>query len=107
MQRQKRCAAVTRRCADGKVYGPEEAITLQEALRAYTIDAAWQTFDEKNRGSIEPGKFADFAVLAEDIFTIDPLKIKDIRVLHTIIGGTIYDTPAGIPNYYHPEQQPR
>ncbi|GFE80148.1 hypothetical protein GCM10011487_21480 [Steroidobacter agaridevorans] len=100
-------AAVTRRGADGKVYGPEEAITLQQAIRAYTIDAAWQTFDEKTRGSIEPGKVADFAVLSDDIFTIDPLKIKELTVLQTIINGRIFDTPAGLPNYYHPVQQPR
>jgi predicted amidohydrolase YtcJ len=100
-------AAVTRRGADGKVYGPEEAITLQEAIRAYTIDAAWQTFDEKTRGSIEPGKVADFAVLSDDIFTIDPLKIKDLTVTQTIINGRIFDTPAGLPNYYHPVQQRR
>lgn len=100
-------AAVTRRGADGKVYGPEEAITLEEAIRAYTIDAAWQTFDEKTRGSIEPGKVADFAVLSDDIFTIDPLKIKDIHVVQTIINGRIFDTPRGIPNYYHPVQQKR
>lgn len=100
-------AAVTRRGVDGKVYGPEEAVTLQEALRAYTIDSAWHTFDEKTRGSIEPGKVADFAVLDRDIFTIDPLQIKDIRVLHTIIGGNVYDVPPGLPTYYHETQQPK
>ena len=100
-------AAVTRRGADGKVYGPEEAITLQEAIRAYTIDAAWQTFDEKTRGSIEPGKVADFAVLSDDIFTIDPLKIKDLKVVQTILNGKVFDTPADLPNYYHQVQQIR
>lgn len=100
-------AAVTRRGADGKVYGPEEAITLEEAIRAYTIDAAWQTFDEKTRGSIEPGKVADFAVLSEDIFTVDPLRIKDIKVVQTIIGGRVFDNPPDLPNYYHPVQQPK
>jgi len=100
-------AAVTRRGQDGKVYGPEEAVTLQEAIRAYTIDSAWHTFDEKTRGSIEVGKVADFAVLDQDIFTIDPLKIKSIKVLQTIIAGTIYDVPPGLPNYYHETQQPK
>lgn len=100
-------AAVTRRGADGKVYGPEEAITLQQAIRAYTIDSAWNTFDESNRGSIEVGKLADFAVLSEDIFTIDPLKIKDLKVTQTIIGGKIYDVPPELPNYYHPRQMPK
>lgn len=80
---------------------------MQEAIRAYTIDSAWHTFDETTRGSIEVGKVADFAVLDQDIFTIDPLKIKDIKVLHTIIAGTIYDVPPGLPNYYHETQQPK
>jgi hypothetical protein len=62
---------------------------------------------EKTRGSIEVGKVADFAVPDQDIFTIDPLKIKDIKVLQTILAGTIYDVPAGLPNYYHETQQPR
>lgn len=100
-------AAVTRRGADGNVYGPEEAISLEQAIRAYTIDAAWQTFDEKTRGSIEPGKVADFAVLSDDIFTIDPLKIKDLKVVQTIINGRIFDNPLDQPNYYHPIQQKR
>ncbi len=100
-------AAVTRRGADGKVYGIEEAVTLTEAIRAYTIDAAWQTFDEKTRGSIEPGKVADFVVLSEDIFTIDPLRIKELKALQTIIAGKIYETPASFPNYFHQTQQPR
>jgi predicted amidohydrolase YtcJ len=100
-------AAVTRRGPDDKVYGAEEAVTVEEAVRAYTIGSAWQTFDEKIKGTIEVGKLADFAVLAEDIFTIDPLKIKDLKVLQTIIGGKVYDNPPNIPNYFHQVQQPK
>ena len=58
-----------------------------EALRAVTIDAAWQEHDEKIKGSIEVGKFADFIVLADNPLTIDPMKIKDMEVLETIVGG--------------------
>ncbi len=50
---------------------------------------------------------ADFAVLDRDIFTIDPLQIKDIKVLQTIIAGRIFEVPPGLPNYYHETQQPK
>jgi predicted amidohydrolase YtcJ len=62
-----------------------------QALRALTIDAAWQAFEENRRGSIEQGKLADLAVLSDDPLSIDPMKIKDIKVLETIVGGkTVY-----------------
>jgi predicted amidohydrolase YtcJ len=88
-------AQVTRRGVDGKVYGPQEAVTVQEAIRAYTVDSAWHTFDERKRGSLEVGKLADMVVLAEDILAVDPLRIKDIRVLQTIIGGTVVFSALG------------
>lgn len=76
----------------GKVSGPEERVTIEEAIRMYTINGAWQDHMENSKGSIEVGKLADFCVLAEDILTIDPKKIKDIPVLMTITGGKIvYD----------------
>ncbi|MBX6362413.1 MAG: amidohydrolase [Gemmatimonadetes bacterium] len=79
--------AVTRRGWDGKVYGPQEAVTVQEAIYNQTMGSAYLTFDEKVKGSIEPGKLADFVVLGEDILTVDPMKIRDIPVELTIIGG--------------------
>ena len=76
----------------GKVSGPEQRITIEEAIRMYTINGAWQDHMENVKGSIEVGKLADFCVLGEDILTIDPHKIKDIPVLMTIAGGKIvYD----------------
>lgn len=96
-------AAVTRRGYDGKVYGPEEALTVKEAVRAYTIDSAWHTFDEKTRGSIEPGKVADFVVLSDDIFTIDPERIIDLKIVKTILAGQIFDVPADAKNRYFPD----
>lgn len=82
-------AAVTRKGVDGKVYGPEESLTVQEAIKAYTWGPAYQNFDEKERGSLEVGKVADMVVLSEDILTVDPERIKDLRVEQTIIAGQL------------------
>jgi predicted amidohydrolase YtcJ len=77
----------------GKVSGPEECIGMEDALRAYTINGAWQDHMEDRKGSIEVGKLADFCVLDADILTVDPHTIKDIGVLMTIVGGTVvHDT---------------
>jgi predicted amidohydrolase YtcJ len=87
-------SAVNRLSRTGKVIGPDQRITPLEALRAVTIDAAWQEHDEKIKGSIEPGKFADFVVLAENPLTVDPVHIKDIKVLQTIVGGkAVFSAP--------------
>lgn len=80
-------AAVTRRGYDGKVYGAEEGVTVEEAVRFYTQGTAYMTFDEDERGSIEVGKVADLVVLGEDILTVDPERIRDIPVELTIIDG--------------------
>jgi predicted amidohydrolase YtcJ len=80
-------AAVNRITRNGEVLGPEFRLTPEEALRAVTIDAAWQTFDEKIKGSIEVGKLADFTILAENPLTVPPERIKDIKVEEVIIGG--------------------
>lgn len=76
----------------GKVSGPEQRITIEEAIRMYTINGAWQDHMDDVKGSIEVGKLADFCVLGDDLLTIDPQKIRDIPVLMTIAGGKIvYD----------------
>jgi predicted amidohydrolase YtcJ len=80
-------AAVNRVTRNGEILGPEYRLTVEEALRAVTLDAAWQNFEEKIKGSIEPGKLADFTILAENPLKIPPEKIKDIRVEEVIIGG--------------------
>ena len=54
---------------------------------AYTKNAAYSSFDENLKGTLEPGKFADFVILSEDLFSIEPNKIKDVHVLQTYIGG--------------------
>lgn len=83
-------AAVTRRTLDDKNpegWVPEQKISVNQALKAYTIDAAYASFDEKNRGSLEKGKLADLVVLDQNIFTIAPEKIRQVKVVNTIVGG--------------------
>jgi len=82
-------AAVTRKGNDGKVYGPGEAVPLADALRMYTLAPAYLNFVETSRGSIEPGKVADFVVLGEDILTVDPERIPAIPIDMTIVGGRL------------------
>lgn len=80
-------AAVNRLTTGGSVLGEEQKITPYEAFRAITKDAAWQYFEEHRKGTLEQGKLADFVVLAEDPFAIDPVKIGDIQILETIKEG--------------------
>jgi len=80
-------AAVNRLTTSGKKLGQEQAITPYEAFRAITKDAAWQSFEDHRKGTLEQGKLADFVVLAEDPFAIDPVKIGDIKILETIKAG--------------------
>jgi len=70
-------------------WAPAQAITVQQAMRMVTIDAAYTLGQEDLIGSIEPGKFADFAVLDDDPMSVDSLKIKDIPVAATILGGRV------------------
>lgn len=80
-------SAVNRLSFNGRVIGAEQRISALQALRAITINSARQAFEEHTRGSIEPGKFADFAILSGDPFA-SPNALKDIKVLETIVGGT-------------------
>jgi len=67
----------------------EESLTVEEALKTYTLNAAYASFDEALKGTIEAGKFADITMLSENIFEIPPEKIKDVKVEMTIVGGKI------------------
>jgi hypothetical protein len=89
-------AAVTRRTQVSKeVAGADQCIPVQDALRIFTMGGAWMTFEEKTKGSIEPGKAADLVVLGEDILTVDPERIPAIPILATFVGGkTVYVNPA-------------
>jgi predicted amidohydrolase YtcJ len=85
-------AAVTRKTLDGKNpngWFPEQKISVEEAVRAYTVWGAYAEFAEKVKGSLEIGKLADLVVLSRDIFTIPPDEIAQVEVLYTIVGGKI------------------
>jgi predicted amidohydrolase YtcJ len=83
-------AAVTRRTLDGAHPGgwvPEQKVTVEEALRAYTVAGAYASYDEDNRGRLKAGMLADFVVLDRDLTTIDVDDIRGTRVLRTVVGG--------------------
>ena len=85
-------AAVTRATLDGKNpngWFPEQKLTLPEALYAYTMGSAYAEFQENEKGSITPGKLADMVLVSDDLFSIPPEKIKDVKVLKTIVGGKV------------------
>ncbi len=88
-------AAVTRRTLDGKNptgWVPEQKISVEEALRAYTYDAAYASFDEATKGALMAGKLADFVILSNDITQIPAEKIREVVVLKTFVGGRkVYD----------------
>jgi predicted amidohydrolase YtcJ len=88
-------SSVTRRLADGSTFFPEQAMTREEALRSYTLDAAYAAFEEETKGSLTPGKLADVVVLSKDLLTIPHAEIRDAHVLVTIIGGKVlYEHPS-------------
>ncbi|MGD2201313.1 MAG: amidohydrolase [Candidatus Bathyarchaeota archaeon] len=87
---------VTRRSVGGRVLCEEQGISVEEAVKAYTLNGAYLEGKEGEKGSLEPGKLADMVVLDRDIFTVDPLEIVDIRVLTTIVGGeVVYERGSG------------
>ncbi|QWF85303.1 N-substituted formamide deformylase [Amycolatopsis sp. CA-230715] len=81
--------AVRRRTRDGEVLGPEQAVSVDAALRGYTIDAAYLAGEENLKGSLEIGKLADLVVLSEDPASGDPDRIRDLSVEVTVSGGEI------------------
>jgi predicted amidohydrolase YtcJ len=81
--------AVTRKTINGNVIGPEECISVLDAIRVYTYNGAFLSKDEEKLGSIEPGKLADMIIVDRDLLEIPSNEIKDIRVLTTIVNGKI------------------
>ena len=82
-------SAVTRKTVYGRELGPDEAISRETALRLYTRDAAWVTFEDDIKGTLEPGKLADLAVLDRDLFTVPDEEIREITSFMTLLGGEI------------------
>src|SRR5437660_7717724 len=85
-------AAVTRRTLDGKNpngWIPEQKISLEEAIRAYTIGSAYAEFQENEKGTIAPGRLGDIVILSRNIFQIDPNEIEKVKVVITIMDGRV------------------
>ena len=85
-------AAATRRTLDGKNpsgWVPEQKITVEEAVRAYTVGSAYAEFAEGVKGTITPGKLADLVILDRDIFRIDPAEVEKVKVLLTVTDGRV------------------
>ncbi|MEE9246936.1 MAG: amidohydrolase family protein, partial [Gemmatimonadota bacterium] len=85
-------AAVTRQTLDGEPPGgwfPDERISVEDAIYAYTMGNAYAAGEEDEKGSISVGKLADFTVVDRDLFAIQPSEIKDVRVVATIVGGRV------------------
>ena len=82
---------VNRTTRSGQVLGSEERVSVMDALKSITINAAYQYFEEKTKGSLEPGKLADLVVLDKNPLKVEPMTIKDIKIVETIKEGeTIY-----------------
>jgi predicted amidohydrolase YtcJ len=79
---------VTRKGWDDTTWGLNQRISVSEAIRVNTINGAYASFEENDKGSISDGKLADFVVLADDPHTVSPDRIKDIRIVRTVVGGT-------------------
>ena len=80
---------ITRKTVDGTVLNPEQRITREQALKMWTLNSAYLTFEEKTKGSIEPGKLADLIVITKDYMTCPEDEIKDIEVLLTVVDGKV------------------
>jgi predicted amidohydrolase YtcJ len=81
--------AVTRKTEGGQVIGPGQAVSREDALRMMTANAAWLTFEEGRKGSIEVGKLADLAILSDDYLSCPPERIKEIRAVTTVLAGRV------------------
>jgi predicted amidohydrolase YtcJ len=82
-------ATVGRRLPDGKVFYPAQRMNRADALRSYTLNAAYAAFEENSKGSLKAGKYADMVVLSKDIMTIPEAEIPSTEVLYTIVGGKV------------------
>jgi len=84
-------AMVTRTGWNGETWGASQKITLDEAIRVSTLNGAYNSREESDKGTITAGKLADFVMLAEDLHAVEPSKIKDVKIVRTVVGGkTMY-----------------
>ncbi len=91
-------AAVTRQDREGRPAGgwfPEQRMTREEALRSWTLAGAWAAFEEDRKGSLAPGKLADFVVLSQDILRVPEREILNTRILTTVVGGKVVYSADG------------
>lgn len=89
--------AVTRQTTEGEPKGawiPSERISIEDAIKGYTINAAYAGHREKSEGSLEPGKVADLIIVSQDLFRVDPARIRDTEVLLTMVGGKVVYSSA-------------
>jgi predicted amidohydrolase YtcJ len=82
-------ASVTRKLSDGTVFYGDQKMTRMEALKSYTLDAAFAAFEDKDKGSLKAGKLADITVLSKDLLTVPEDEILKTEVLYTIVGGKV------------------
>src|SRR5437867_10043357 len=90
-------ASVSRRVKDGSVFFPDQRMSRMEALRSYTINAAYAGFDEAIKGSLTVGKLADVTVFSKNIMTVPEDQIPTAQILYTIVGGKVQYAAAGGP----------
>lgn len=88
-------STVSRRMSDGGIFLPDQRMSRIEALRSYTINAAYGAFEEDLKGSLEVGKLADITVLSQDILSIPEEQIPDTKVVYTIVGGEVVFSSSG------------
>lgn len=82
-------AVVRQEMSSGAVLAPEERLSVRQALQLYTRNGAYIGFEEKKKGSLEPGKFADFIVIDRDVLTVPSAELKEVKVLQTFVGGEL------------------
>ena len=80
---------VTRKGFNGETWGPSQKVTIDQAILASTWNGAYSTFEEDIKGSITAGKLADYVVFADDLYTMDVEKIKDVKIVQTVVGGIV------------------
>jgi predicted amidohydrolase YtcJ len=81
---------ITRKGFNGETWGPGQKLTVDEAIYCATVNGAYDTFEENIKGSIAPGKLADYVVLSNDLHAVDPDRIiKDVKVVQTVVGGMV------------------